>query len=67
MIDVHCHLADEQFDNDLDDTIQRAKANGVAGIVVVSEYADEQEKVLKIGEKYSGFCFPAIGLHPVQV
>jgi TatD DNase family protein len=67
MIDCHCHLADKEFDNDLDDVIQRAKASGVSATIVVSEYVADQEKTLKICEKYAGFCFPAIGLHPVQV
>jgi TatD DNase family protein len=67
MIDCHAHLAAEEFDKDIDEVIARAKKSGVTGVIVVAEFVDEQEKVLELAAKYSGFCFAAVGLHPVQV
>lgn len=67
MIDCHCHLGAEEFDADLDDVVERAKSSGVKAIIVVAEFVDEQEKVLDIARKYPGFCFPSLGLHPIQV
>lgn len=67
MIDCHAHLDATEFDEDIDDVIARAKKAGVEGVVVVAQFVDGQEKVLELAEKYQGFCFPALGVHPVQV
>ncbi|KAI6242726.1 hypothetical protein M3Y99_00178700 [Aphelenchoides fujianensis] len=66
MIDCHCHLADEAFDSDLGDVIQRAKEAGVEAAIVVAEFADQFDRVLNLAVEYPDFCFPALGLHPVQ-
>jgi TatD DNase family protein len=67
MIDCHCHLTAEEFNDDLDEVVDRAKKAGVEAVIVVGEFIDDQQKVLNICEKYPNFCFPALGLHPVQV
>jgi len=35
VIDSHCHLADQAFSADLDAVIDRARAAGVAGALVI--------------------------------
>lgn len=67
MIDCHCHLADEEFANDIDEVIDRAKQSGVTGAIVVAEFASDFDRVLQLSEMYQGFLFPCLGLHPVQV
>ncbi|KAI1719982.1 tatD related DNase domain-containing protein [Ditylenchus destructor] len=66
MIDCHCHLADEEFANDIDEVIDRAKQSGVTGAIVVAEFASDFDRVLQLSEMYQGFLFPCLGLHPVQ-
>ncbi|TMS35610.1 hypothetical protein L596_002974 [Steinernema carpocapsae] len=66
MIDCHCHLVDEKFAHDIDEVIQRAKANGVVGVVVCAEFQDQFEDILNLSEKYPDFVSPALGIHPVQ-
>ncbi len=34
IIDVHCHLQDKEFNQDLDQVIQRAKDAGVTKIII---------------------------------
>ncbi|XP_078000116.1 deoxyribonuclease TATDN3-like [Glandiceps talaboti] len=65
-IDAHCHIAASEFDGDLDEVIQRAKENKVTGIVAVAEFIPDFEKIITLSEKYPGFIFPSLGLHPVQ-
>lgn len=67
MIDCHCHLADEQFANDVGEVIERARNSGVKAVVVCAEFGDQFNAVLKLAEQFPSFCFPAIGIHPVQV
>uniref|UniRef100_A0A1I7ZEI8 Deoxyribonuclease TATDN3 n=1 Tax=Steinernema glaseri TaxID=37863 RepID=A0A1I7ZEI8_9BILA len=66
MIDCHCHLADPQFDNDIDDVILRAQNSGVRGAIVCAEFLDQFDRVLELSDKYPSFAFPAFGIHPVQ-
>ncbi|CAD6193993.1 unnamed protein product [Caenorhabditis auriculariae] len=66
MIDVHCHLADNKFKEDVDEVIQRAKEAGVQGVVVVPEFVNQFKRVLEIAERYPRFAFCAFGVHPIQ-
>ncbi|KAI6188337.1 hypothetical protein M3Y98_00344000 [Aphelenchoides besseyi] len=66
LIDCHCHLADELFAEDADKVVERAKQSGVEGIVVVAQFANDQQAILDLAEKYPKFCYPALGVHPVQ-
>ncbi len=61
LIDSHAHL--EELD-DLDSAIDRARQNGVVGIVAVGSNYQSNSRVLEIAAKYPGFVHPALGLHP---
>ncbi|XP_070578445.1 putative deoxyribonuclease TATDN3 [Ptychodera flava] len=65
-IDGHCHIAAQEFDNDLDAVIQRAKESNVSGIVAVAEFFEEFEKIIELANSHPDFIFPSLGLHPVQ-
>lgn len=66
MIDCHCHLADAQFAADIDDVVERAKVAGVNAVLVCSESYDQFDQVFALSERYQNFCFPCIGVHPLQ-
>jgi TatD DNase family protein len=48
MVDTHCHLTDERFREDLSDTLARAWAAGLSGIVTVASDAADAEAALAI-------------------
>lgn len=63
MIDSHCHLADKQFADDLDDVIKRAHKAGVTHMVTIADSLPEAEKCIEIAEKHEEiFC--SVGVHP---
>ena len=65
MIDTHCHIDFEEFDDDREDVIKRAKDN--LDHVIVSGYSNESNmKVLQLSKDYEGFIYPTFGFHPVS-
>lgn len=66
LIDTHCHLNFQAFENDLDDVVQRAKSEGVEKIIIPGAKIDSSEKALEIACKYDS-CYTAIGIHPHHI
>nr|KAF6398182.1 TatD DNase domain containing 3 [Rousettus aegyptiacus] len=66
LVDCHCHLADPDFDRDLDDVLEKAKKANVMALVVVAEHSGEFEKIMQLSERYNGFVLPCLGIHPIQ-
>jgi len=62
-IDTHCHLFSKDFNDDLDEVIERAKQNGVDYIIVPATDLESSGKVLELVEKYN-FIYGAVGVHP---
>lgn len=65
-IDCHCHLSANEFTQDIDDVLLRAKNTGVKALVAVTEGASEFEKVIQLSKTYPCFVFPCFGIHPLQ-
>ncbi|CAI4224169.1 unnamed protein product [Auanema sp. JU1783] len=66
MIDCHCHLVDNKFKEDVNQVIQQAIEEGVNKFVVVPEFRNQFEKVMKLKELFPNNVIAAIGIHPVQ-
>ena len=66
-VDTHCHLDGEEFAEDLEQVIARAKEVGVKAIGVPGIDLKSCDSVMALCEKYPGFCFPMLGLHPEEV
>ena len=67
MIDVHCHLEQKDYDNDLDDVIRRAKEAGLKAIITCCANPADLDKSVEIVERYRGFVFLSASLHPIHV
>lgn len=64
LIDCHAHLGDAAFDDDRDGVIDRARAAGVSGVIVVGETLTEAQRNLQLAEEYPAFLHPTAGLYP---
>lgn len=67
LIDTHCHLDNEKFDDDLEATLQRAKDAGVERIYLPGVEAPSFPKLLEIADKYPDFVYPMVGIHPTDI
>ncbi|MDX9920583.1 MAG: TatD family hydrolase [Paludibacter sp.] len=67
MIDTHSHIYSEEFDNDRDEVIQRAKDAGVTKIILPNVDSESLPRMLSLEKAYPGYCYAAIGLHPTSV
>ena len=63
LVDSHCHLDFDDFEEDLDEIICRAKENGVTTILNAGNNIDELDRQLELSEKYP-FIYTAVGVHP---
>lgn len=62
-IDSHAHLFFENFKDDLDDVIARAKESGVKYIIVPATDIETAEKTVALTEKYD-MVYGTVGVHP---
>jgi len=67
LIDAHVHLSDLEYSGHLDELIADAKTSGVAALMTNSMDLATCQSDLQIAEKYPGFVYPALGIHPWNV
>ena len=65
LIDTHVHLNDEQYDEDLEEVIDRAREAGVDRMFVVGFDTPTIERAMKLIDQYD-FLYAIIGWHPVD-
>lgn len=63
MIDVHCHLNFHAFENDYDEVIEKAGADGVEKIVNVGTSIESSKKAIELARKYKEL-YAIVGIHP---
>ncbi len=66
MIDTHCHLYYEQFAEDLDEVLARAKAGGVDRAITIAVDRKTGEQCLDLVNRYPGQVYCALGVHPSE-
>lgn len=67
IIDTHAHLFVEEFDEDLDDVVSRAKQAGVTKVLLPNISEATLANLKQCAARYPGFFFPMMGLHPTSV
>lgn len=65
--DTHTHLYSEQFNEDRDEMIQRAKAAGVSRFFIPAIDSSYTESMMTLEKNYPNDVFLMMGLHPTSV
>ena len=63
LVDAHCHLGDRAFEADRDAVLGRARAAGVAHVVVIGESLAGSERAVALARERPGLSATA-GVHP---
>lgn len=63
LIDTHCHLDVAEFSGDRQDTLARARAEGVAAMLTLGTELESSRRAVSLAEA-SADVFAAVGLHP---
>ena len=64
LIDIGANLGHESFDHDLPAVLDRARATGVAQLVVTGASREGSPKALELARAHPGFLFATAGVHP---
>lgn len=67
IIDTHIHLDGEEFADDIDDVVARAKQAGVSRLLLPAIDYNTTEAVAAVAQRFDGYALPMIGLHPEEV
>ena len=66
-IDTHAHLDGEEFSEDLEAVMQRAREAGCSQIFVPAINLATSQRILTLCSQHPGFLYPMVGLHPEEV
>lgn len=67
MIDTHSHMYMDDYAEDIDAAVMRAREAGVEKIFLPGVNLDTVQPIREMCLKYPGYCLPMIGLHPEDV
>ena len=67
IIDTHTHLDGSEFDADRDEVVSRAKDAGIGKVLIPAINLPSVTTVLETCDRYHGYAYPMIGLHPEEV
>jgi TatD DNase family protein len=65
LFDTHVHLNADQYNDDLEEVIQRALDQGIKNMVVVGFDRPTINKAIELAERFE-FLYAAVGWHPVD-
>ena len=66
LIDCHCHLTDEAFDDDRLFIINDLSNFAIRGIINPATNIEDSKRAIALGEKFDNF-YPMVGIHPEEV
>ena len=65
--DTHCHIDGEEFAEDRDAVIERARETGVEKIFVPAIDVATSKHILTLCQQHPNYLYPMVGLHPEEV
>ena len=66
IVDSHCHIDNDAFDEDRDDVVQRAREAGVVAMLNIGTgdpHSDDFRRAVAVAEQYED-VFASVGVHP---
>ena len=66
-VDTHTHIYGEQFEEDIEDVIARAKEKGVTRLYMPNIDTGSIDAMLSLEARFPDVCIPMMGLHPTSV
>lgn len=63
LVDTHCHLNFDRYNDDRDAVIKRAHDEGVTRIIIPAVDIDSTREALALADQYEGI-YAAVGVHP---
>lgn len=66
-IDTHAHLDGQEYDDDREVVIARAREAGAAAIFLPAIDLSSSRRILDLCRQHPQFLFPMVGLHPEEV
>ena len=66
LIDSHCHLVDEAFDNDRLFILNDLSNFAIKAIVNPATNLEDSKKVIELSKKYDNI-YPMVGIHPEDI
>ena len=63
IIDTHCHLDDDRYNDDIDSVLENAKQKGVEKFIIPGADPKTLERAVSLSEQYESVYF-AVGVHP---
>ncbi len=67
MIDTHTHIYLEEFDDDRELMITRAKEAGISKLLLPNVDLETVDRLHQSCDQYLDYCLPMMGLHPTSV
>ena len=67
LIDTHSHIYDDAFDDDRNEVVERARAEGVERIVLPAIDGESNERLFEMCRACGDYVVPLMGLHPTSV
>ena len=67
LIDTHCHIYSEEFDQDRMAMIERARAEGITNMIMPAIDNATHGRMLQLESEFPGICISMMGLHPCSV
>jgi len=63
IVDTHCHLDDDRYNDDIDSVLENAKHKGVEKFIIPGADPKTLERAVALSEQYESVYF-AVGVHP---
>lgn len=67
VIDTHAHIYSEEFYDDKEDVIYRARQAGIGHILMPAIDSSSHSSMLEWEHAYPGYCISMMGIHPCSV